>query len=124
MLSIAVYCVVFIKSIIDGRYINNEVFNTKYLIEDMIFFFIFTAFLTLIKMAFCKLKLMIAYIIFSISGIVFIIAALASGGGGSWISFEWYYFLDVQYVMIIFIFSPVILVISLFLKLLYKNEKS
>lgn len=123
--SIAIYCFIFIKSIIDGRFIESvgdkEVFNVENLIGEIIFFLIFIGLLILITLAFRKLKLLIPYIIFTIISCVSIIAALFSGNGGSWLYYKWYDYLDIQFGIIILVFFPIILVISLLVKWVIKK---
>ena len=118
---ITIYCCIFTKSIIDGRFIeyirHEEVFNTKDFIASVIgFVVLFSVLLSLIAFAFRKFKLLIPYIIFAIISISLMLAIVFSKDSGTWISFKWYTFLDPCVGALIFVCFPVIFGISLLIK--------
>lgn len=125
---IAIYCFIFIKSLIDGRFIEyngyKDFFDTKNFIVAVICFVVFSALLSLIAFAFHKLKLIIPYIIFAILYSVLVLALVFSNDSGGWISFKWYTFLEPCIGALIFVCFPVIFVISLLIKWFFKKFKN
>ena len=130
---IAVYCFMFIKSIVDGRFIESvgdeKLFKTGNFMFASIILLVFTGLFCLIELAFRKLKLLISYIIFAVISSSIIVSMPFFDSSGLWISFKWYHFIEIiTGFSVVFLFF-VIFIVSLLVKLCmkksfsYKNKK-
>lgn len=123
----AIYCCIFIKSIIDGRFIeSNEAYEKVFSISSLILatflFLLFVGLINLINHAFRKLQLLLPYIIFAIISSAMMITLPFSNGGGVWsLSFEWYFLMEFQIGFFMLLLFIGILVISLVIKLCLKK---
>jgi len=127
LILIVIYLCVFAKSIVDGRFVDSvgpndeKLIQTGNLITYIILSLLVIGLFTLVSIVFRKMKLPIAYIIFSIISASSMIYIPFQGSGGSWISFPWYFVLEIQVGGITLMLSAVIIAVSLLTRICMKK---